>query len=160
MPVQVTIRYDDLYRALEPLRGIKLRGSVQGKPLSKFPLRELVEMLSNRYLGREEYRGHLVIGLRINDSNKYVICHFGLEEPDDFCIGLEGENVWERISQAANELSKLIGESYTLILSAIVHAIQGIISGEEEEVEEISDPDQVVEELLVWLPEYVQVVEK
>ncbi|HIC99133.1 MAG TPA: hypothetical protein EYP08_05730, partial [Pyrodictiaceae archaeon] len=143
MSIQATIRYDDLYRVLEPLCGIKLRGSVQGRPLSKFPLRELVEMLSNKYLGREEYRGHLVIGLRINDTNKYVICHFGLEEPDDFCIGLEGENVWERISRVANELSKLTGESYTLTLSAIVHALQGLISSEEEEIEEISNPDQI-----------------
>jgi len=160
MSIQVAIRYDDLYRILEPLRGIKLRGSIQGKPLSKFPLRELVEMLSEKHLGREEYRGHLVIGLRINTSNIYVVCHFGLEEPDDFCIGLEGDKVWERISRVASKLSKLIGESYTLTLSAIVHAIQGIVSSEEEEIEEISDPDQIVEELLIWLPEYVQVVEK
>lgn len=160
MAVQVTIKYDDLYRILEPLRGIKLRGSIQGRPLSKFPLREFIEMLSDKYLGKEEYRGHVVVGLRIDATSKYVICHFGLEEPDDFCIALEGDNVWERISHVAGELSKLIGESYTLILSAIVHAIQGVISSEEEEIEEISDPDQIVEELLVWLPEYVQVVER
>ncbi len=74
-------------------------------------------------------------------------------------MALEGDNPWKRVTDAAAALSKLTRESYTLMLSAIAHAIQGIVSGEEEEVEEIEDPDQVIEELLTWLPEYIAITE-
>jgi len=157
--MQVSVRYDDVYNALEPLRGIKLRGSIQGPPLSKLPLHEIVEKgLGHAVVDSEEYRGSRVVGVRITEK-LYLVCHFGTEEPDDFCVALEAENAWERIADAADKLSRLMKESYTLTLSAIVHALQGIISSEEEEVEEISDPDQVIEELLTWLPEYIAVTE-
>ncbi|HID40919.1 MAG TPA: hypothetical protein EYP33_02055 [Pyrodictium sp.] len=159
MSMQISVKYDDVYYALETLRGIKLRGSIQGPPLSKLPLREIVEKgLGHAVLGLEEYRGSRIVGVKITD-NLYLICHFGTEEPDDFCVVLEAENAWGRVIEAADKLSRLMKESYTLTLSAIIHALQGIISSEEGEIEEISDPDQVIEELLTWLPEYVAVTE-
>ncbi len=159
MSMQVTVKYDDLYEALEPLRGLRLRGAISGPPTSKLPLRKIVEKgLSHLKVGEEEYRGTRVVALKLDDET-YLVCHFGLEEPDDFCIALEGEKAWERVTEAANRLSKLTNESYTLTLAAIVHALQGIIHGEEEEVEEITDPDQVIEELLTWLPEYIAVTD-
>jgi len=157
--MQVSVKYDDVYNALEPLRGIKLRGSIQGPPLSKLPLREIVEKgLGHAIVDTEEYRGSRVVGVRITEK-LYLACHFGTEEPDDFCVALEAEDAWKRVSDTADKLSRLMKESYTLTLSAIIHALQGIISSEEEEVEEISDPEQVIEELLTWLPEYVAVTE-
>jgi hypothetical protein len=159
MSMQVTVKYSDVYRALEPLRGLKLRGSVHGPPTSRFPLRELVDnALSTSILGVEEYRSSRIVGVRITPV-LHLLCHFGLEEPDDFCVAVEGDNPWKRVTDAALQLSKLTRESYTVILSAIVHAIEGVVSAEEEEVEEISDPDQVIEELLTWLPEYITVVD-
>ncbi len=159
MSMKITVKYDDVYKALEPLRGIKLRGSVQGAPISRFPLRDLIEYgLKDKIVGIEEYRDVRVVGVGIRDS-LYLICNFGLEQPDDFCVAVEASNAWERICNSAIGLSKLTGESYTLMLSAIVHALQGIVSAEEEEVEEISDPDQVIEELLTWLPEYIAITD-
>lgn len=159
MSMQVSVKYDDVYNALEPLRGIKLRGSIQGPPLSKLPLREIVEKgLGHAVVNSEEYRGSRIVGVKITEK-LYLACHFGTEEPDDFCVALEAEDAWKRVADAADKLSRLMKESYTLTLSAILHALQGVISGEEEEVEEISDPDQVIEELLTWLPEYVAVTE-
>jgi len=158
LSMQVTVKYDDVYNALEPLRGIKLRGAIPGAPTSKLPLGKLVEALSDRIVAKEEYRDTRIVAVRLDDET-YMVCHFGLEQPDDFCIVVEGENAWERIAEAASKLSKLTNESYTLTLSAIIHALQGIIHGEEEEVEEITDPDQVIEELLTWLPEYIAVTD-
>ncbi len=158
MSMQVEVRYDDIYEALKPLTGLRLSGSIQGRPISKFPLRELVEHLAHVRVGAEEYRSHRVEAFRVREDID-VVCHFGLEEPDDFCVALVGEKPWERLTEAAGKISKLTNASYTLILSALIHAVQGIISSEEEEVEEITDPDQVLEELLVWLPEYIKVVE-
>ncbi|NPA05287.1 MAG: hypothetical protein GXO09_04265 [Crenarchaeota archaeon] len=158
MSMSVEVKYDDIYEALKPLVGIRLSGSIQGKPISKFPLRELAENLKHIRLALEEYRGHRIEAFRLKKDID-MACHFGLEEPDDFCIALVGEEPWNKLVEAANKISKLTNASYTLILSAIIHAIQGIISSEEEEVEEITDPDQVLEELLVWLPEYIKVVE-
>ncbi len=158
MSYQVTVKYQDVYRVLEPLRGLKLRGSIQGAPVSKFPLRLLVEALRDRVIGSEEYRDSRVTGIRL-DQHTVLVCHFGLDQPDDFCIALEDGDAWERLTRAAHELSKLTRESYTLTLAAIVHALQGIVSGEEEEVEAIEDPDQVIEELLTWLPEYISVTD-
>ena len=157
--MRITVRYDDVYEALRPLQGIKLRGSVQGAPVSKFPLRELVEeALRERVIGVEEYRGVRVLAVKVRDRLQ-LLCNFGLEQPDDFCVAVEADDAWKRVCDSAAKLSKLTGESYTLLISAIIHALQGIVSGEEEEIEEISDPDQVIEELLTWLPEYIAVTD-
>jgi len=157
--MQITVKYDDVRKALEPLVGIKLRGNISGPPTSKLPLRRIVEdALKEHIQSIEEYRGSRIVAVRIADD-LWLLCHFSTDQPDDFCLALEGENVWERVAEAANKLSRLTKESYTVILSAIVHALQGIITGEEEEVEEISDPDQVIEELLTWLPEYIAITE-
>jgi hypothetical protein len=157
--MQVTVKYDDVYKALEPLKGLRLKGAIPGAPTSKLPLRKIVEKaLTNRVVATEEYRGTRIVAVKIDDET-YMVCHFGLEEPDDFCIVVEGEKAWDRIAEAADRLSKLTKESYTLTLASIIHALQGIIHGEEEEVEEITDPDQVIEELLTWLPEYIAVTD-
>jgi len=157
--MQVTVKYDDLYKALEPLRGIKLQGTISGPPTSRLPLRKIAEKgLAHLRVAEEEYRGVRIEAYRL-DEKTYLVCHFGLEEPDDFCIAVEGENAWGRIAEAASAVSRLTNESYTLTLASIIHALQGIIHGEEEEIEEISDPDQVIEELLTWLPEYIAVTD-
>ena len=157
--MQVTVKYDDVYEALEPLKGIRLRGSINGPPTQRLPLREIIEKgMSDRVVASEEYRGSRIVAVKISDK-LYLVCHFGLEEPDDFCIAIEGENAWDKIASVADKLSRLTRESYTPILSAIVHALQGIISAEEGEVEEITDPDQVIEELLTWLPEYIAITD-
>ncbi len=159
MSMQINVKYDDVYNALEPLRGIKLRGAIPGAPTSKLPLRKIVEKaLGPHIVATEEYRGTRIVAAKIDDET-YMVCHFGLEEPDDFCIVVEGEKAWDRIVEAADKLSRLMKESYTLTLAAIIHALQGIIHGEEEEIEEISDPDQVIEELLTWLPEYIAITD-
>lgn len=158
MSMQVTVKYDDVYEALKPLTGIKLRGAIPGAPTSKLPLRKIVEALRERIVAEEEYRGTRIVAIKLDDET-YMVCHFGLEEPDDFCIVIEGEKAWDRILQAADKLSRLTKESFTLTLAAIIHSLQGIIHGEEEEVEEIADPDQVIEELLTWLPEYIAVTD-
>ncbi|BEP18547.1 hypothetical protein PYJP_18990 [Pyrofollis japonicus] len=159
MSMQVSVKYDDVYNALEPLRGLKLRGSISGPPSQKLPLRKIVENgMKERIIATEEYRGSRIVAVKIDDET-YLICHFGLEEPDDFCIAVEGKEAWQHIVQAADKLSRLMKESYTLTLSAIIHALQGIISAEEGEVEEITDPDQVIEELLTWLPEYIAITD-
>lgn len=153
--MQVTVKYNDVYEALEPLRGLKLRGSINGPPTQRIPLRRIIETgMKDKIIASEEYRGSRIIAVRV-DNNLYLVCHIGIEEPDDFCVVIEGENAWKRIMDAADKLSRLTRESYTPMLSAIVHALQGIISAEEGEVEEITDPDQVIEELLTWLPEYI-----
>ncbi len=157
--MQITVRYDDVRKALEPLTGLKLRGQISGPPTSKLPLRTIVEKgLAERVRAVEEYRGSRIVAVEIGDG-LWLICHFSSEQPDDFCIAVEGERAWERVVEAADKLSRLTKETYTVILSAIVHALQGIITGEEEEVEEISDPDQIIEELLTWLPEYIAVTD-
>ncbi|ABM80612.1 hypothetical protein [Hyperthermus butylicus] len=159
MSMQVTVKYDEVREALQTLTGLKLRGNISGPPTSRLPLRRIVEdAMKPRIAAVEEYRGSRIVAVKIDDS-LYLVCHFGLDQPDDFCIALEGENAWQRVAEAADKLSRKMNESYTLTLSAIIHALQGIITGEEEEVEEITDPDQVIEELLTWLPEYIAVVE-
>ena len=158
MSMQVNVKLEDVREALQPLVGLKLRGHISGPPSSKLPLGKLVEALRDRWTGVEEYEGTRVLGVRL-DENTYLVCHFGLEQPDDFCIALEGERAWERLLEAADKLSRKMNESFTRTLAALVHALQGIITGEEEEIEEISDPDQVIEELLTWLPEYVAVTD-
>ena len=160
MSMQVTVRYDDVYNALEPLRGIKLRGTISGPPTSKLPLDRIYErFLRQGELDREEYRGVRVTGVKVDDK-LYLACHFKLEEgPDDFCIAIEADDAWTRLTRAADQLSRLTNESYTLTLAALIHALQGIIHGEEEEIEEITDPDQVIEELLTWLPEYIAITD-
>ena len=159
LSMQVTVKYDDVRGALEPLVGLKLKGNISGPPTSKLPLREIVERgLQGRIRYSEEYRGSRIVAVEISDR-LWLICHFSSEQPDDFCIAVEGEKAWDRILEAADKLSRFTKESYSVILSAIVHALQGIITGEEEEVEEISDPDQVIEELLTWLPEYIAVTD-
>ncbi len=157
--MQVTVKYNDVYEALELLKGLRLRGSINGPPTQRLPLREIIEKgMGDKVVAAEEYRGSRIVAVRIGDK-LYLVCHFGLEEPDDFCIAIEGENAWEKITSVADKLSRLTRESYTPILSAIVHALQGIISAEEGEVEEITDPDQVIEELLTWLPEYIAITD-
>jgi len=157
--MQVTVKYNDVYEALEPLKGLRLRGSINGPPTQRLPLREIIEEgIGDKVVAAEEYRGSRIVAARISDD-LYLVCHFGLEEPDDFCIAIEGENAWEKIASVADKLSRLTRESYTPILSAIIHALQGIISAEEGEVEEITDPDQVIEELLTWLPEYIAITD-
>ncbi len=158
MAMKVTVKYSDLYEALKPLTGLKLRGSIQGRPLSRFPLKELVNALYNRVIGEEKYREHEVVCIELNEK-LHMICHFNIEEPDDFCIAIEDENPWQKITEAALKVSKLTGESYTLTLSALVHAIQGLIASEEEAIEKIEDPDQVIEELITWLPDYITVID-
>ncbi|NOZ88695.1 MAG: hypothetical protein GXO15_02075 [Crenarchaeota archaeon] len=158
MSMQVTVRLEEVREALEPLVGLKLRGHVGGPPSSRFPLDRLVEALRERWLGVEEYRGVRVLGVDLG-GGVHLVCHFNREQPDDFCIGLEGDNPWGRVVEAAERLSRRLNESFTLTLAAVVHALQGLILGEEEEVEAIEDVDQVIEELLTWLPEYVAVTE-
>ncbi|AEM39320.1 hypothetical protein Pyrfu_1462 [Pyrolobus fumarii 1A] len=158
MSAEIRAKYDDVYKALEPLRGLNLLGTLNGPPTNRFPLRELVEKLSNEFIEDTEYRGHRIVVFPLA-NNRIVICHFGLEEADDFCICVEGENAWKRIHEATVKLSKLFKESYTLMLQAIVHALQGMITAEEGAKEKIEDPDEVIEELLTWLPEYVAIEE-
>ncbi len=158
MSSEIRVKYDDVYNALEPLRGLKLLGTLNGPPTNKFPLHEFIEKLKNEFIEDTEYRGHRIIVLPLS-ANRIVVCHFGLEEPDDFCICVEGENAWQRINDSVAKLSKLFKESYTLMLQALIHALQGMITAEEGAKEEIRDPDEVLEELLTWLPEYVAIEE-
>ncbi len=159
MSMRVTVRYNDVYKALEPLRGLKLLGVIPGPPTSRIPLAKIYEsLIKSAEVGREEYRGTRITAARVDDET-FIVCHFGLEEPDDFCVVVGGEKAWDRILEAADKLSRLTNESYTLTIAAILHSLQGIIHGEEGEVEEITDPDQVIEELLTWLPEYIAVVD-
>jgi len=155
---EIRVKYDDVYNALEPLRGLRLLGTLNGPPTNKFPLQDLIMKLGSEFIEDVEYRGHRVVVLPLS-GNRVVICHFGLEEPDDFCICVEGERAWERINESASRLSKLFKESYTLMLQALVHALQGMITAEEGAKERVEDPDEVLEELLTWLPEYVAIEE-
>ena len=161
MSMRVTIALDELREALKPLVGLKLLGHISGPPSSKLPLDRLVGALAERRIGEEEYRGVRIVGVDLG-GGVHLICHFNSEQPDDFCIALEAaeKGPWQRLVEAADKLSRRLNESYTLTLSALVHAIQGLITGEEEEIEVIEDEDQVIEELLTWLPEYVAVVEE
>ena len=158
MSSEIRAKYNDVYNALEPLRGLELRGTINGPPTNRFPLRELIMKLSKEFIEDTEYRGHRIVALPL-DEKRVVICHFGTEEPDDFCICVEGEKPWERIDEATKKLAKLFKESYTLMLQALVHALQGMITAEEGEKEKIEDPDEVLKELLTWLPEYVAIEE-
>ncbi|RUM48066.1 MAG: hypothetical protein DSY37_00650 [Hyperthermus sp.] len=159
MSMQITVKYETVYQALKPLTGLKLRGSILGLPTSKLPLMKIYDRFFKQgEIGCEEYRGVRVCSVKIDDAT-VIVCHFGLEEPDDFCIVVEGDNAWERIVNAANALSRAMNASYTLTLASLIHAIQGIIHGEEERVEEIQSPDQIIEELITWLPEYIAITD-
>ncbi len=158
MSSEIRVKYDDVYAALEALQGLELHGTLNGPPTNRFPLRELIEKLGNEFIEDTEYRGHRIVVFRLDDK-RVVICHFGLDEPDDFCICVAGEKPWERIHEATVKLSKLFKESYTLMLQALVHALQGMITAEEGAKERIENPDEVLNELLTWLPEYVAIEE-
>ena len=158
MTFKITISYNDLYNTLKPLEGVKLHGGLSGPPSTRFPLRNLIELISREHLDVEEHRAIRITSIKLKE-NMYVICHFNLEEPDDFCICVEGLNVWNTIKSIAFKLSKLSHVSYIELLSALIHAIYGVISAEEGEVEEIASADQIIEELLTWLPEYIAVTE-
>lgn len=157
---RVTVSYEEVSRALSVLVGLRLRGSIQGPPLSKLPLRRIVEnAMREHIIGTEEYRDIVVMGVDAG-GGLHLVCHFNRgDNPDDFCVALEGDNPWKRVLDAAAKLSKATNASYTELLSGIVHALQGIVSGHEEEVEEITSSDEVLEEFLTWLPEYISVVD-
>ncbi len=158
MSSEIRAKYSDVYEALQPLTGLVLLGTINGPPTNRFPLRDLIMQLRDRFIEDTEYRGHRIVALKL-DEKRVVVCHFGTEEPDDFCICVEGEKAWERIDEATKKLSKLFKESYTLMLQAIVHALQGMITAEEGAKERIENPDEVLNELLTWLPEYVAIEE-
>ncbi len=158
MSSAIRVKYDDVYEALKPLEGLELHGTINGPPTNRFPLRDLIEKLRNEFLEDTEYRGHRVVAFNI-DEKRSVICHFGTEEPDDFCICVAGDKPWDKIKEVTLKLSKLFKESYTLMLQALVHALQGMITAEEGAKERIENPDEVLEELLTWLPEYVAIEE-
>ncbi|MET1101767.1 MAG: hypothetical protein ABWW69_04740 [Pyrodictiaceae archaeon] len=159
MTYKIEVKYNDIYKALEVLEGIRLWGAIQGPPTTRIPLRKIVEKtMANNIIGREEYRGIAVVGVKVEEQ-LYLACHFKDEGEDDFCVIVEGENAWSRILKAAERIYKITKESYTLTLSIVLHAIQGLITGEEGEIEEISSADQIIEELLTWLPEYIVVTD-
>ncbi len=158
MSFQMTVKYDDVYKAVEELVGLKLHDTINGPPTSRFPLREFFENSVKNIVDVEEYENKKIIAVKVKE-NLYIVCHFNVQEPDDFCLAIEGEKAWEKVKEVATRLSKLTKVSYMTILSALVHALQGVISAEEGEIEEINTPDQVIEELLTWLPEYIAVTD-
>ncbi len=159
MSYNVTVSYGEVLDALKGLVGLRLQGSIYGPPTSKFPLRTVVEnAMKEHIIGVEEYQDVKIVGVGVEEG-LHLLCHFNKSEPDDFCLAVRGDNPWSRVVEAAARLSKATRASYTALLSAVLHALQGIVSGEEEGVEEITDPDQVIEELLTWLPEYISVTD-
>ncbi len=159
MTFSMNIRYNDLRQTLEPLIGLILKGAILGAPTSKFPLRDLVEKIENKYIVlADRYESVEIKAIKLEDK-KYVLCYFNLEEPDDFCISIEREEAIERIVDASKKLSKLANTSFSTMLIALIKALQGVIHREEGEIEVIEDPDTLIEELLTWLPNYISVVD-
>jgi hypothetical protein len=151
----ISVKYTDVYNALSILSGVKLLGTISGPPTTRIPLREIYyKFIKPGEVGSEEYGGVEVRAAEVSPDTT-IVCHFSSEEPDDFCVVLKGGNLWQKLTDAANKLSKLTRESYTRMLAALVHSLQGLIHREEGELEEVRSPDDIIEELLTWLPEYV-----
>lgn len=159
MTFTMSIKYSDLRRTLEPLVGLVLRGVILGAPTSKFPLRDLIEKIERKYIIlSDKYEKAEIKAIEL-ENNKYVLCHFNPEEPDDFCISMEKEKAIEKIIDTSRSLSKLTNTSFSTMLIALIKSLQGAIHREEGEIEEIEDPDTLIEELLTWLPNYISVVD-
>jgi len=156
--MKIAVKYNELYNVLKPLEGVRLCGCLSGPPTSKFPLRELLNYVKDEAKELETHKETIIMAVKLN-NNKHIICHFNVNEPDDFCICMESQNPWEQLRSIAFRLSKLTQVSYIELLSAITHALYGLITAEEEEVEEITSADQVIEELLTWLPQYLEIID-
>ena len=158
MSDQVRIEFKELVDALNPLKGLKVLGVLEGPPTRSFPLRELVEELSRRGIVEVEgYRDISISGLKIKDLGWIIFhCKSG-DIPDDFAVALGGDDAWDRLRKSAETLSRKTKITFTYALSAILHGIQGIYIDKGEDIY-IIDVEEVADETADWLPEFFQII--
>ncbi len=155
MSDQVRIEFDEIVRALKPLEGIEVIGILEGPPTRSFPFKELVEMLMTfPSASVEKYRDILVLGVKTPSSTMVFHCKYD-SIPDDFAVAFKGD-VWSILVKAASNLSKATKITFTIVLSALLHGIQGVYIDRGEEVYEII-VEEVADEVVDWLPEFFQV---
>ncbi len=155
MSDQVRIEFNQIVEALRPLEGIKVIGILEGPPTRNFPFKELVELIMTYPSSNtEKYRELLIVSIKTPSSTMVFHCKYD-RIPDDFAIAFKGD-VWGLLVKAASNLSKVTKITFTVVLSAILHGIQGVYIDKELEVYEI-DLEEVADEIVDWLPEFFQV---
>ncbi len=155
MSDQVRIEFSKIVEALRPLEGIKVVGVLEGPPTRNFPFKELVELImAYPSSNTEKYRELLIVGVKTSSSTMVFHCKYdGI--PDDFAVAFRGD-VWDLLVKSASNLSKATKVTFTIVLSAILHGIQGVYIDKGIEIYEI-DVEEVADEIVDWLPEFFQV---
>ncbi len=155
MSDQIRIEFNEIIEALKPLDNIKVIGVLEGPPTRSFPFKELVEMLMTYPSANvEKYRDLLILGVKTPSSTMVFHCKYN-QIPDDFAIAFKGD-VWDLLVKAASNLSKATKITFTIVLSAILHGIQGVYIDKAEEIYGI-ELEEVADEIVDWLPEFFQV---
>lgn len=157
MSVQVRVEFKDIINALNPLKGLKVVGLLEGPPTRSFPLKEFVEELIRKGIVEVEgYRDITIAGFRAA-RDIWIIFHCkGGDIPDDFAIALKGADSWNRLKNAAEKLSRITKLTFTHAFSAILHGVQ-VIYIDKGEATYIIDVEEVADETVNWLPEFFQV---
>ncbi len=155
MSDQVRVEFNEIVDALKPLEGVKVIGILEGPPTRSFPFKELVEMLMTYPSANvEKYRDIVILGVKSPSSTMVFHCKYD-KIPDDFAVAFRGD-VWDLLVRAASNLSKITKITFTAVLSAILHGIQGVYIDKAEEIYEI-ELEEVADEIVDWLPEFFQV---
>lgn len=157
MSDQVRIGFNEIIEALRSLDKVEVVGVLEGPPTRSFPFKELVEILMTYpFTNVEKYRDLLILGIKTPSHTMVFHCKYN-QIPDDFAVAFKGD-VWDLLVEAASKLSRITKVTFTVILSAILHSIQGVYIDKTVEVYEI-ELEEVADRVVDWLPEFFQVTD-